>query len=139
MPPSGFRTTMDSAMASRISANSRVEVLIKSDIRSDGVRGRRARCAQTQQHSQYAVPSPEPGAAPTRRAFPSPLADLRVAGYVRIVSNISVAARELPFAFALTPPADATPNPTDQPGRTSCRSEERRVGKECRSRWSPYH
>ena len=22
---------------------------------------------------------------------------------------------------------------------TSCRSEERRVGKECRSRWSPYH
>ena len=21
----------------------------------------------------------------------------------------------------------------------SCRSEERRVGKECRSRWSPYH
>ena len=24
-------------------------------------------------------------------------------------------------------------------GTTSCRSEERRVGKECRSRWSPYH
>ena len=23
--------------------------------------------------------------------------------------------------------------------RSSCRSEERRVGKECRSRWSPYH
>ena len=23
--------------------------------------------------------------------------------------------------------------------RTKCRSEERRVGKECRSRWSPYH
>ena len=23
--------------------------------------------------------------------------------------------------------------------RTPCRSEERRVGKECRSRWSPYH
>ena len=22
---------------------------------------------------------------------------------------------------------------------TGCRSEERRVGKECRSRWSPYH
>ena len=22
---------------------------------------------------------------------------------------------------------------------TQCRSEERRVGKECRSRWSPYH
>src|SRR2546430_13508135 len=27
-----------------------------------------------------------------------------------------------------------------RPGRRSCsRSEERRVGKECRSRWSPYH
>ena len=24
-------------------------------------------------------------------------------------------------------------------GRTGIRSEERRVGKECRSRWSPYH
>ena len=24
-------------------------------------------------------------------------------------------------------------------GRDQCRSEERRVGKECRSRWSPYH
>ena len=23
--------------------------------------------------------------------------------------------------------------------RYKCRSEERRVGKECRSRWSPYH
>src|SRR3712207_9428870 len=28
--------------------------------------------------------------------------------------------------------------PTHCPGRT-VRSEERRVGKECRSRWSPYH
>ena len=24
-------------------------------------------------------------------------------------------------------------------GKARCRSEERRVGKECRSRWSPYH
>ena len=24
-------------------------------------------------------------------------------------------------------------------GKSHCRSEERRVGKECRSRWSPYH
>ena len=24
-------------------------------------------------------------------------------------------------------------------GEVICRSEERRVGKECRSRWSPYH
>ena len=26
-----------------------------------------------------------------------------------------------------------------KPGRVNVRSEERRVGKECRSRWSPYH
>ena len=28
---------------------------------------------------------------------------------------------------------------TDNSATTSYRSEERRVGKECRSRWSPYH
>src|SRR3989475_5052275 len=30
---------------------------------------------------------------------------------------------------------------SERPGRIACseRSEERRVGKECRSRWSPYH
>ena len=26
-----------------------------------------------------------------------------------------------------------------KPKKELCRSEERRVGKECRSRWSPYH
>src|SRR2546423_7905733 len=33
-------------------------------------------------------------------------------------------------------PAPATLLPS---GGRGCRSEERRVGKECRSRWSPYH
>ena len=28
---------------------------------------------------------------------------------------------------------------SDSPGKGDDRSEERRVGKECRSRWSPYH
>ena len=27
----------------------------------------------------------------------------------------------------------------DESGQSELRSEERRVGKECRSRWSPYH
>src|SRR5256886_10365790 len=31
------------------------------------------------------------------------------------------------------------PRPPAAAGRHSHRSEERRVGKECRSRWSPYH
>ena len=35
----------------------------------------------------------------------------------------------------------ALPSGPDSPaeGETRSRSEERRVGKECRSRWSPYH
>ena len=33
----------------------------------------------------------------------------------------------------------ATYNPGEPPLMTASRSEERRVGKECRSRWSPYH
>src|SRR3712207_9294899 len=41
--------------------------------------------------------------------------------------------------YAITRP----PSPEDAPrmfaGADSLRSEERRVGKECRSRWSPYH
>src|SRR5687768_18244484 len=38
---------------------------------------------------------------------------------------------------AATPPPVATPAPLP-PGVIEERSEERRVGKECRSRWSPY-
>ena len=30
-------------------------------------------------------------------------------------------------------------NPRSKPDYSRIRSEERRVGKECRSRWSPYH
>src|SRR5258706_918547 len=36
------------------------------------------------------------------------------------------------------PPAEEKP-PTATPSVAMVRSEERRVGKECRSRWSPYH
>src|SRR3712207_9143870 len=41
--------------------------------------------------------------------------------------QFSKTGRELPFLMARTP------------GILAWRSEERRVGKECRSRWSPYH
>ena len=34
---------------------------------------------------------------------------------------------------------DADGNPTTDPAKFYGRSEERRVGKECRSRWSPDH
>ena len=35
--------------------------------------------------------------------------------------------------------AEITPANADTVTREAVRSEERRVGKECRSRWSPYH
>ena len=52
--------------------------------------------------------------------------------------------------YALTPPSPAEPSTLNLPGFLDdafdddvdlepARSEERRVGKECRSRWSPYH
>ena len=41
--------------------------------------------------------------------------------------------REMITAYTILKKATATTN------HTSKRSEERRVGKECRSRWSPYH
>ena len=43
-------------------------------------------------------------------------------------------------AIVVSPPApSASPSPTEPPIPTAHRSEERRVGQECRSRWSPYH
>src|SRR5438093_7679469 len=43
---------------------------------------------------------------------------------------------EMGPAIVLKPALDALENSDDAIG---ARSEERRVGKECRSRWSPYH
>src|SRR2546427_8076259 len=56
-------------------------------------------------------------------------------------------AQKDPFSFRvfpLRPPSSVGVQRADVrvncfPGRAAMRSEERRVGKECRSRWSPYH
>src|SRR2546430_5906630 len=53
-----------------------------------------------------------------------------------IVARSPSGCREPPTRLA--PTIRATINNTTSP-RTVYRSEERRVGKECRSRWSPYH
>ena len=54
-------------------------------------------------------------------------------------SSVIVAMLGVMFAFLgaeiVTIAASESANPADQ----TTRSEERRVGKECRSRWSPYH
>ena len=43
------------------------------------------------------------------------------------------------FAWSDPPDADYSPHAHDHDESLWVRSEERRVGKECRSRWSPYH
>ena len=44
-----------------------------------------------------------------------------------------------PAAAAASAPAAPAGNTIPKKARVAMRSEERRVGKECRSRWSPYH
>ena len=55
---------------------------------------------------------------------------------IRVFSNESTLCTRWPkfwsFSFNISPS-------NEHPGLISFRSEERRVGKECRSRWSPYH
>src|SRR2546427_4829316 len=43
------------------------------------------------------------------------------------------------IAFRIFRAIGAATSPPRPPRSASTRSEERRVGKECRSRWSPYH
>src|ERR1035438_10630134 len=50
-------------------------------------------------------------------------------------NNMVTAIRYWGLAFKILEQQD-NPRPASQ---AACRSEERRVGKECRSRWSPYH
>ena len=56
-------------------------------------------------------------------------------GFVNTLLSISVYA--LVFVMGLR--MGANREVTDNLGVIGVRSEERRVGKECRSRWSPYH
>src|SRR3989441_7538043 len=60
----------------------------------------------------------------------------------KLVTGVQTCA--LPISIGCTLPkiaAKATPSATSRNGvaHECSRSEERRVGKECRSRWSPYH
>ena len=59
---------------------------------------------------------------------------LAVAGKTRIVQNIQDIFSQPVYSLVIF---HAKPEDTGFVG--AARSEERRVGKECRSRWSPYH
>ena len=67
------------------------------------------------------------------------VADTKVA-----VDAISNEVNDSPSTFAVIVPSVAFPpfppsSLLEHPDNVTNRSEERRVGKECRSRWSPYH
>src|SRR5256885_9486265 len=66
---------------------------------------------------------------------PPPLADALLVEYAGVVAS--------PPSFPVVSPngdgVAETESFTYKVVRPSTRSEERRVGKECRSRWSPYH
>ena len=60
--------------------------------------------------------------------------------YTPLVERIEAMAGEIGAALPDTPPRKLEAGDQDQQFLDALnRSEERRVGKECRSRWSPYH
>ena len=52
------------------------------------------------------------------------------------IANGAIIERQIPFELAQLGSVKLS---LRNPDFTTARSEERRVGKECRSRWSPYH
>src|SRR3712207_9352914 len=77
-----------------------------------------------------------------------PLEGIRVAGRLHVTKETGVLVRTLKAAGAqlswcgcnpLSTQDDVAASLAQDEGISIFRSEERRVGKECRSRWSPYH
>ena len=56
-----------------------------------------------------------------------------------VQENPGVMLRDLTQRFGVTESAVTQALPAEMRAFALLRSEERRVGKECRSRWSPYH
>src|SRR3712207_9586937 len=94
-----------------------------------------------------------PRATPSSREFPMPLVRIDVVEGRRTAEQLRLLAdtvQEVMLDVFAAPPRDRYQVVTEhRPGQLICedtglglersRSEERRVGKECRSRWSPYH
>ena len=98
---------------------------------------------------QQQAPPPQPPPAPTFRAeanyvrvdvYPTmdgaPVTDLRVEDFE--VSEDRVLQKVEQFERVVIAGGAGQPG-RPEPNTVELRSEERRVGKECRSRWSPYH
>ena len=61
-----------------------------------------------------------------------------IRGYLMSSRDITFAVDNLTKVFRIKKSDDLELSKGSE-GIPHCRSEERRVGKECRSRWSPYH
>src|SRR2546430_8303705 len=90
----------------------------------------------------YGDPERRPGAGTAAPAAPKPQPpdDPSKSGRRKTSSLVFLdvdapPAGKPPVTGGVPPPPKLAPNPALEPER----SEERRVGKECRSRWSPYH
>ncbi|EJK78413.1 hypothetical protein PMI03_06083 [Rhizobium sp. AP16] len=60
---------------------------------------------------------------------------------IEMVKGVRALGMEACVTLGMLKPHQAEPSHTmrSRAAKARCRSEERRVGKECRSRWSPYH
>src|SRR2546427_6982176 len=77
--------------------------------------------------------SAQPGRSGLVIAAPHGTSDVRTAD---IAADLG---RRTGFGIVIAKGFAIEPDTRERAGRREQRSEERRVGKECRSRWSPYH
>src|SRR3712207_9238931 len=86
------------------------------------------------------TPSAQPERKLRKRAFETPKAILTTIkgaeGTLRMMKEPTKALRPTNRDSRFSP---SPPKRSSERAPTARRSEERRVGKECRSRWSPYH
>ena len=92
-----------------------------------------------------ASPEDEIGRVGSRvRPARNAIGEIRQVDRAGIIRCLELADQSIEFVFgqahcAFEPTAPSNGPPCERASRHGRRSEERRVGKECRSRWSPYH
>ena len=72
----------------------------------------------------------------TREVISEIVFNTSMTGYLEVLTDPSYAGQAVVMTYPLIGNYGITP---DMESKKPWRSEERRVGKECRSRWSPYH
>ena len=77
--------------------------------------------------------------AGTRDGITALQMDIKIQGIDRAILEEALAKAKKARLFILDKMVETISQPREKISKYLCRSEERRVGKECRSRWSPYH